>query len=411
MLRRLTDHTARAGTLAAAALGGLLLLVAATGAMAAGATPGAPGPTLAPPPSSPPTTRAATTTTGSTTSTTRQPTPTTSPVPTMPSAPSTPSTTAPASPTSTVATTPGDPAGAPAGAGGQPASGGSGSGQAPAGGAYAGAEDALILQAEAGQVSRSGYNSTAALLGALTQLYRFGLTPVQAAVVGMGRFPVAGLAVYRDDWHEYRSFPQPHLHEGVDIVAASGTPLRSPVDGVLRYSDSDPDGYGLSAIVTQDDGTYFLMAHMSATVLGLASGARVRTGQVVGFVGATGDATGPHCHFEIHPHGGGSVDPKPYLDAFLSEALADVPLLVNAFAGTPASPPPPVVAPIPQAVPEQEPSAALALASPTAATHHRGWSGTGLARALAVVGVVCSAGAAWDALERRRYARRLATSR
>ncbi|HZT67713.1 MAG TPA: M23 family metallopeptidase [Acidimicrobiales bacterium] len=252
----------------------------------------------------------------------------------------------------------------------------------------------MLSESEA--VRRTGPTSTAPLLAALAQLQRFGLTPVQAAIIGMGQFPVAGLATYGDDFLEYRSFPTPHLHQGIDIVAAEGTPLRSPAAGVLRYSTADPDGYGLTALVVQPDGTYFLLAHMSATVLGLASGASVKQGQVIGFVGASGDATGPHCHFEVHPRGGAATDPKPFLDGALAQAMAQVPALVQAFAG-----PQQATAPVVTAVPSPAPVPAAPTQSFVAsgAVPRRS---SKLPYALAAVVALVAGAVAWDVVDRRR---------
>ncbi|MHB1784757.1 MAG: M23 family metallopeptidase [Acidimicrobiales bacterium] len=180
-------------------------------------------------------------------------------------------------------------------------------------------------------VVRTPPSNTSALVKALAPLQSLGLTAVQADIAGMGHFPVAGVASYYDDWLEYRATPTPHLHEGIDIVAPLGTPIRAPSDGILNYSTTDPDGYGLTAIVTQSDGTYYVMAHMSAVVRGLTGNQAVHTGQVIGFVGDSGDATGPHCHFEIHPLGGPGIDAKPILDLWQLQAASNAPALIAKY--------------------------------------------------------------------------------
>ena len=208
------------------------------------------------------------------------------------------------------------------------------------------------MLAEQASVRRTGWSSTQPLIAALAPLAKLGLTPEQMAILGFGQFPVAGPASYSDIFLEYRSWPEPHVHQGIDISAPEGTPLRSPADGTLTYSDADPNGYGLTAMVTQSDGTVYLLAHMSATVLGLGSGAAVTQGQVIGFVGATGDATGPHHYFEIHPHGGAAIDAKPILDEYIAAAIAAAPSLIARYEGSPGSPAPVTQVSVPEPAPE-----------------------------------------------------------
>jgi len=183
-------------------------------------------------------------------------------------------------------------------------------------------------------VKRSKPNNTTALLTALKPLLNVGLTQDQAVQIGFGRFPVGGQANFTDDWWTPRFTPVFHLHQGTDIFAAQGTPVRAPFDGVLRQSNEAVGG--MSDYVTTPDGTFFYMAHLSAFVEGQKTGQKVKAGDVVGFVGATGDAAGgaPHCHFEIHPKGGAATDPKPYLDVWLNQNLANVPSLLAAYLGT-----------------------------------------------------------------------------
>lgn len=205
-------------------------------------------------------------------------------------------------------------------------------------------------------VRRTPANNTRRLLEALAPLQELGISLEEAAVLGFGRFPVAGEATFGDDWLYPRFVPYFHLHVGTDIFAARGTPVRAPVDGVFR-STNGPIG-GLAVYVTMADGTYFYMAHLDALAPGLVDGQRVSTGQVVGYVGDSGNARGgkPHVHFEIHPRGGGPINPKPYLDRFVADALARAPLVVAHYralweqqrqqaAAAPPPPPPPLPPP------------------------------------------------------------------
>ena len=187
-------------------------------------------------------------------------------------------------------------------------------------------------QAIIDSVRRTGPRNTTALLDALRRLEDVGFTAEEAAVMGMGRFPVGGPADYRDDWLEARFGPPFHLHKGTDIFADRGTPVRAPAEGSVRFVEEGGLG-GLSAYVTTSDGTFYYMTHLNGFNREIASGSRVKQGDVVAYVGNTGNAANgsPHLHFEIHPRGGEAVNPKPFLDAWLNEALAAVPALLSSF--------------------------------------------------------------------------------
>ena len=265
-----------------------------------------------------------------TTSTTAAPAPsssTTQPPPTAPSlfGSSTTTTTAPTTPDDGGGGGGGDDAGPQA----PPASPSSGDGgTAPAGAGSFPAE----LQALTNSIARTSANNTKKLLFALSPLQQYGLTEQQAAVVGFGRFPIAGLASYSHDWWYPRFGPGWRLHQGTDIFAAHGTPVRSPVDGTVKIHSGGLGG--LSVYVVQPDSTYWYLAHLAGIVDGLVEGAAVTTGQVVGFVGDSGNARGgpPHVHFEVHPGGGGAIDPKTVLDQFINDAVALAPQVVEAYA-------------------------------------------------------------------------------
>jgi murein DD-endopeptidase MepM/ murein hydrolase activator NlpD len=181
-------------------------------------------------------------------------------------------------------------------------------------------------------VKRSKANNTHALLNALQPLVDHGMTPAQAAIAGFGRFPVAGNANFTDDWLNPRFTPIFHLHEGTDIFAPMGTPVRSPVDGVLRHASGGAGGTAAYVRTVEGHDVYF--AHLSA-YSDMQPGASVKTGDVIGFVGDTGNAKGgaAHLHFEIHPRGKGPVNPKPYLDQWIAQALQNAPQLVANYHG------------------------------------------------------------------------------
>jgi murein DD-endopeptidase MepM/ murein hydrolase activator NlpD len=88
------------------------------------------------------------------------------------------------------------------------------------------------------------------------------------------------------------------MHRGVDFGAAEGTPIMAAGDGVVERAARDP-GYG-NLVLLRHNGTYeTAYAHMSRFAASTRPGAHVRQGQIIGYVGATGRATGPHLHYEV----------------------------------------------------------------------------------------------------------------
>jgi murein DD-endopeptidase MepM/ murein hydrolase activator NlpD len=96
-------------------------------------------------------------------------------------------------------------------------------------------------------------------------------------------------------------------HKGIDLPAPSGTNVRSTADGVIEFIGTQR-GYGKVIVVRHDERHTTLYAHLRQFTDGLSPGSRVRQGDVIGKVGMTGWATGPHLHFEFHVDGA-HVDP------------------------------------------------------------------------------------------------------
>jgi murein DD-endopeptidase MepM/ murein hydrolase activator NlpD len=95
---------------------------------------------------------------------------------------------------------------------------------------------------------------------------------------------------------------EPHVHMGSDIEAPTWTPIRAPFDGYAWGSYSPLGGY---QVRVRGDRGYVFNAHL----IDYGDLGWVGAGTIIGYVGATGDSTAPHDHFEWHPWDGGAVDP------------------------------------------------------------------------------------------------------
>lgn len=102
-----------------------------------------------------------------------------------------------------------------------------------------------------------------------------------------------------------------HGHTGIDLMAPFGTPIRAAAGGNVVYAGWY-FAYGNIVDIRHTDGVITRYAHMSEFAPGISPGAAVAVGQVIGRVGMTGRAQGPHVHFEVRLDGH-AVDPKPYL--------------------------------------------------------------------------------------------------
>jgi len=134
-------------------------------------------------------------------------------------------------------------------------------------------------------------------------------------------FPVYGGTSYVDTFGAPRA--DVSYHHGDDIFGQLGQPLLACADGIVFSVGFNKVG-GNRLWIVDSQGNQFYYAHLSAFSTSAVNGAHVRAGQVIGFMGNTGDAEGTpyHLHFEIHPVSllylgyDGAVDPTPYLDAW-----------------------------------------------------------------------------------------------
>lgn len=118
--------------------------------------------------------------------------------------------------------------------------------------------------------------------------------------------PVRGTA-YADTWGAARSGGRSHL--GVDMITHRGNPIYAVVSGYAQFKQNRLGGNAVG--LKGDNGDYYYYAHLDHFE---GSSRRVQQGEVIGYVGDTGNARGtPHLHFEVHPGGGAAVNPYPYV--------------------------------------------------------------------------------------------------
>ena len=110
---------------------------------------------------------------------------------------------------------------------------------------------------------------------------------------GMRRHPILGFA---------------RMHTGVDWAAPRGTPIIAAGNGVVEKAGWDSGGFGNQTLIRHANGYVSSYNHQSAIAKSVVPGAKVVQGQVIGFIGSTGLATGPHLHYELIVNGT-KVDP------------------------------------------------------------------------------------------------------
>ena len=152
-------------------------------------------------------------------------------------------------------------------------------------------------------------------------LPRVSVAPASPASSATIASPIAGLrrSELRDSFNETHFG---HRHEAIDIMAPRGTPVLAVVDGVIAKLLQNKAG-GNTIYELDAGGTYsYYYAHLDHYAEGLAEGAKVTRGEIIGYVGSTGNASpeAPHLHFGVsvagpdHKWSGGApIDPYPLL--------------------------------------------------------------------------------------------------
>jgi hypothetical protein len=148
-------------------------------------------------------------------------------------------------------------------------------------------------------------------------------TPAPLVATSRGVFPIRGAYDFGGDDARFGAQRNGHIHQGQDVTAAEGTPLVSPVDGYVYWRKVQAGGAGHYLVIRAASGTDYVLMHLVAGSELVDKGDPVKAGQQIGQVGHTGDAEGPHLHFEIWPDGwyapdSQPIDPLPQLRAWAS---------------------------------------------------------------------------------------------
>jgi murein DD-endopeptidase MepM/ murein hydrolase activator NlpD len=133
-------------------------------------------------------------------------------------------------------------------------------------------------------------------------------------------YPLAMMAeiTSRFGWRIHPITGDRRFHAGVDLGAPYGTPVLAALNGQVVSADY-MDGYGLTVVLEHSTGQRTLYAHLSG--IAIESGSHIQQGQVIGWVGSTGNSTGPHLHFEVQTlanEGWVAIDPMLSQDSVIA---------------------------------------------------------------------------------------------
>ena len=146
----------------------------------------------------------------------------------------------------------------------------------------------------------------------------FAPAPAEAARPPALTYPLKRFAASMDPWGWRYSQRRGawRMHTGVDLAADEGTPVLAASAGRVLLVESI-SGYGTTVLLDHGEGWQTLYAHLLST--SVAKGQRLNQGEVLGAVGMTGSASGPHLHFELRRRGPSllALDPTPHLPPLL----------------------------------------------------------------------------------------------
>jgi murein DD-endopeptidase MepM/ murein hydrolase activator NlpD len=166
------------------------------------------------------------------------------------------------------------------------------------------AEEAARAATSTTTTAGDGDSTTTSVLGETTT------TTTTVPPSGGLACPVDGFSTFTDTWGAPRSGGR--THQGVDMLAARGTPTAAVETGTIRRMGNGGLG-GITIWLTGQSGDEYYYAHLNDWAPGLSVGQAVSVGEHIGYVGSTGNASYavPHLHFELHPGGGSAVNPYP----------------------------------------------------------------------------------------------------
>lgn len=120
------------------------------------------------------------------------------------------------------------------------------------------------------------------------------------------QWPVRGRVI-----SDFGSYASGQRNDGINIAAAYGEPIRAAADGTVSYSGNELKSYGNLVLLRHSNGYVTAYAHAEHFIV--EKGDHVARGQVIGYVGSTGDVPGPQLHFELRRGARDPIDPRSML--------------------------------------------------------------------------------------------------